>query len=282
MPQLPENLVDRVLERLGQARRPDPTLEGLRVLYSAWCRRIPFDNVRKLIELRSAGPRMLPGSGAEDFFESWLKYGTGGTCWSGAGACHALLTSLGFDAGRGVGTMLIVPSLPPNHGTVVVAFARELYLVDCSMLHGEPLQLAENSAVTHRAWGVSCSRRDDRWHISWRPLNKVEGLVCRLESVAASAENFAAWYEATRSWSPFNYELCARINRGNAVIGTAFGHLVSLHGDGSVSREPIGHEERLRLLVESFGISEEIARRLPADIPTPPPPWSASAAEGDG
>jgi hypothetical protein len=66
------------------------------------------------------------------------------------------------------------------------------------------------------------------------------------------------------------------------VIGTAFGHLVSLHGDGSVSREPIGHEERLRLLVESFGISEEIARRLPADIPTPPPPWSVSAAEGDG
>ena len=162
------------------------------MLYSAWCRRIPFDNVRKLIELRFAGLRMLPGSGAEDFFESWLKYGTGGTCWSGAGACHALLTSLGFDAGRGVGTMLIVPSLPPNHGTVVVAFERELYLVDCSMLHGEPLQLTENSAVTHRAWGVGCSRRDDRWHISWRPLNKVEGLVCRLESVAASAEDFAA------------------------------------------------------------------------------------------
>jgi arylamine N-acetyltransferase len=168
---------------------------------------------------------MLPGSGAEDFFESWLKFGTGGTCWSGAGACHALLTSLGFDAGRGVGTMLIVPSLPPNHGTVVVAFARELYLVDCSMLHGEPLQLTENSAVTHRAWGVGCSRRDDRWHISWRPLNKVEGLVCRLESVAASAEDFAAWYETTRSLSPFNYELCARINRGTRDRN-GFGHLV--------------------------------------------------------
>ena len=59
-----------------------------------------------------AGLRMLPGSGAEDFFESWLRYGTGGGCWSGAGACHALLTSLGFDAGRGVGTMLIVRACP--------------------------------------------------------------------------------------------------------------------------------------------------------------------------
>src|SRR5690348_16732226 len=103
---LPAELVERVLAKLGFARRPEPTLENLRRLYGAWCQRVPFDNVRKLIHLRAGNRGPLPGGTAEDFFEAWLKHGTGGTCWANAGACHALWQSLGFDVERGLGTMM--------------------------------------------------------------------------------------------------------------------------------------------------------------------------------
>jgi hypothetical protein len=39
--------------------------------------RVPFDNVRKMIALRSAGHTPLPGGDAVEFFENWLEHGTG-------------------------------------------------------------------------------------------------------------------------------------------------------------------------------------------------------------
>jgi arylamine N-acetyltransferase len=274
--------VERILGGLGLSRRPEPTPDALRTLYAAWCRRVPFDNVLKLIAMRADGKGPMPGGTAEGFFESWLKFGTGGTCWAGAGACHALLSSLGFRALRGIATMLVVPGLPPNHGTVLVTFDDSRYLVDCSLLHGEPLRLEEEAEtlVEHPAWGVHCFRCDERWHVTWKPLHKVDGLDCRLERFGANREEFTGFYGQTRAWSPFNYELNVRINRGDCVVGAAFGHAVSLNGDGSVSRKPISQEERVRLLVDEIGMTEEIASRLPADTPTPPPPWSQTAAQG--
>ena len=41
--------------------RPAPTLDGLQTLYAAWCRKVPFDNVRKLIHFHSHASGPLPG-----------------------------------------------------------------------------------------------------------------------------------------------------------------------------------------------------------------------------
>ncbi|HEU6449044.1 MAG TPA: arylamine N-acetyltransferase [Verrucomicrobiae bacterium] len=273
------NLLESVLARLGFNRHLEPTRENLRRLYAAWCRRVPFDNVRKLIHVHNGDPRPFPGSTAEDFFEAWLKHGTGGTCWSGAGAFQALLQSLGFDAVRGVGTMMVAPDLPPNHGTVRVDFGEAHYLTDCSILHVEPLHLNGDAEVivNHPAWGVRCSRRDGKWHVAWRPLHKLDGLECRLESFGASQQEYAERYEKTRQWSPFNYELVARLNKEDRVVGTGFGRKVTLKSDGAVDSHPVADAERRRLLIEDIGLSEEIVSQLPADRPTPPPPWSKTA-----
>jgi arylamine N-acetyltransferase len=109
------DVLERVLSRLGLADRPAPTLDGFHTLYAAWCRKVPFDNVRKLIHVHHHGRGRLPGDDATDFFEAWLAYGTGGTCWAGNGALHALLVSLGFDASRGMGTMRADPKLDFLH-----------------------------------------------------------------------------------------------------------------------------------------------------------------------
>ena len=279
---LPPKLRERVLAKLGFAGTPAPTFENLGAIYAAWCRGVPFDNVRKLIHVRAANPGPLPGRTAEDFLEAWLKHGTGGTCWSGAGAFHALLASLGFDAARGVGTMLVGPELPPNHGSVLVTFGEARYLVDCSILHGEPLRLEEDAEtrVEHPAWGVRCAKSDGRLHVSWRPLQRLNGLECRLERFGATHPEFQDLHDQTRGWSPFNYEVTARINRGDRVVGLAFGKAVSLEVNGSSRETAVTHADRVRLLIEEIGLSEEIVDQLPEDIATPPPPDSRTAQAG--
>ena len=172
------DLLERVLTKLGLSDRPAPTLDGLQTLYAAWCRKVPFDNVRKLIHIHNHDPGPLPGDDATDFFEAWLTYGTGATCWAGNGALYTLLVSLGFHASRGMGTMLVAPHIPPNHGTVLVACDETRYVVDASILHGEPLRLDTDTptGVTHPAWGVQCSMRDTHWYIRWRPVHMPDGL----------------------------------------------------------------------------------------------------------
>ncbi len=276
---LREDLAERVLARLGLSRSPELTLAGLTALYGAWCQAVPFDNVRKLIHARAGRETPFPGGTAEDFFTAWLRHGTGGTCWAGAGAFHALLSSLGFAAERGIGTMLVAPDLPPNHGTVRVRLAEADYLVDCSILHGAPLLLRDDAEtqVAHPAWGVRCAPRAGRWSVRWRPLQQVDGLDCRLESFGASHREYLERYEKTRTWSPFNYQVTARLNRADHVTGLAFGEAVALLADGTVQQRPVTHAERVRILIEEIGLSEEIVSRLPEDHPTPPPPASRTA-----
>ncbi len=221
----------------------------------------------------------MPGSTPQDFFEGWLKFGAGGTCWPRAGALHALLASLGFDANHGIGTMLAAPNLPPNHGTVIVKSDGQLFLVDSSILHGLPLPLNHDSEthVSHPAWGVRCTRSEGYWHIQWRPTMRPEGFECRIDRFPATETDFCDAYERTRGWSPFNYELSVRANRGDTVLGVAFGHSVSIQADGAVTKTPLTAPERRRLLIEDVGINEAVVMELPDDAPTPPPPWSQTA-----
>lgn len=276
---LTDALLERVLSQLGFSNPPAPAFDGLCRIYSAWCQKVPFDNVRKLIHVRSGHSGPLPGYTPADFLEAWLKFGTGGTCWSGAGALHAVLSSLGFDAYRGIGTMMAAPELPPNHGTVMVRFDQKRYLVDSGILHGEPLLLQEDAetVISHPAWGIRCAKRDGRWHIQWRPFHRLDGFECRLERFGALLQEYQQMHDKTRGWSPFNFQVTARINRGDRTVGIGFGKAVTLESDGLATERPVSMDERNAVLIETVGISEEIVSLLPDDIPTPPPPGSRTA-----
>jgi N-hydroxyarylamine O-acetyltransferase len=277
--ELSMDLLERVLSRLGLADRPAPTFAGLQTLYAAWCRKVPFDNVRKLIHLHSHAPGPLPGDDPAEFLAAWLAYGTGGTCWAGNGALHAVLGTLGFRATRGIGAMRPDPEAPPTHGTVLVSCEGIRYLVDASILHSSPLPLHESmpTGVAHPAWGVQCSKRDGAWHIRWRPVHQPDGLDCRLHHLHVSREIFRERHEQSRVWSLFNQELYARAIRGETVVGVAQSQRVVLDGAGGVSRTFLGEDNRLRVFVDELGMREEIVRQLPPDTPTPPPPWSRAA-----
>jgi len=282
---LPGELVDSVLARLGLSGRPAPTLDGLRMVYSAWCRQVPFDNILKMIHVRRRDPGPLPGDDAADFFTHWIRWGAGGTCWAGNGALCSLLDSLGFDAQRALATMRVAPDVPPNHGSVTVQCEGRRYLVDASILHDEPLALDERllldervpAAMAGRAWAVERGSHEGHWSIRWRPLHRSDALDCRIDRFDVTAADFHALHEQSRGWSPFNYGLCLRVNRGDSVIGAALGQRVAIDAMGHIEERPLRGTDRLRFLVEEIGIHEELAHALPADVPMPPPPQSRTA-----
>lgn len=277
--ELEPSLVDQVLQRLELSARPEPDLDGLKSLYDAWCRRVPFDNVRKLIALSAEAPGRLPGDDPADFFETWLQSGVGGTCWAGNGALCALLQNLGFAAHRGTATMLVAPNLPPNHGTVAVNLPQGRFLVDASILFVEPLPLVDGreSSIDHGAWGVQGHWLDDKFAVRWRALHRQDFIDCRVDEWPVDADRFHAQHEATRTWSPFNFELTFNLVRDDGRIGIAGNQAVYLQADGSLTVKPL--TDRMAFLVEELGISEALAARIPDDLPTPPPPGSKTAAD---
>jgi len=267
-------LTDRVLAKLD-CGEVAADRDGLGRLYAAWCRKVPFDNVRKLIHVRGGDPAPLPGDTPEDFFEGWLAHGAGGTCWAGNGALHALLTALGFQAERAVATMMVAPDLPPNHGSVVVTADGERWVVDASILHGEPLPMrpGEEAAIDHPAWGVRGYWADGQFRIRWR--NLLTGgapLDCGFNAVGADADEFRRRHEATRAWSPFNFGVCLNLLRGDRRVGAANGQVARFGDDGTVHARAVDLDQRRRFLVEEAGMSEELVARLPDDLPFAPPP----------
>lgn len=270
--------VEQVLQRLGFGAPPATDPGGLRDLYEAWCRKVPFDNARKLIAIRSGATSPLPGDEPAEFFQAWLSDGAGATCWAGNGALCALLRALGFAAQRVVATMMVAPNLPPNHGSVVVALPDGPHIVDASILHVEPLVMrpGHEVRVAHGAWGVRGHWLDDRFAIRWRGLHVEEPFDCRIDEWPVDAVRFREQHEATRTWSPFNFELTLNLVRDEGRIGIAQGRAVTLDANGVMRSTALS--DRLAYLVDVVGFSERLAAQIPSDLPTPPPPGSRTAA----
>ena len=126
-----------------------------------------------------------------------------------------------------------------------LAFTRLVGWVPCSLLHIYPRTMALcSSPVTRCAMslmprycmanhydstrtcpralcirpGACNSMRDGHWYIRWHPAHMLDGLDCRLDHLHVTQETFRERHEQTRPWSPFNYELYARLIRGEAVV----------------------------------------------------------------
>jgi N-hydroxyarylamine O-acetyltransferase len=267
--QLPVGLVDAVLLRLGLGSAPTIDLAGLSRLYARWCQRVPFDNVLKLLHLREAWPGPLPGSNAADFFRLWLEYGTGGTCWAGNGALHDLVCALGFSSQRGIATMMPTPEpRAPNHGTVVVNLDDGRFVVDASILSNVPLALDQMQGdgplprLTRLAGATA---------ILWRSPAAPEGFPCRIERIGVDDDEWDARHQRTAAWSPFNFSVRARLNRGDDIVGYTDGARYAFRGGESLATRSVDRAGRDAFLAE-IGFDPDLVSRLPEDAATPPAP----------
>lgn len=203
--------VHEVLNRLGFDHQPDAGIDGLRSVYAAWCRSVPFDNLAKLIALREPRGAPLPGMDADEFFSRWLEHGVGGTCWSTSNALCELLLALGFDARRVAGSMGDTGYL--GHGSVKVRIDGKDWLADSSMLTDVPLPLNDDLFIFDTPVFRAEVEAVDGTHIVWADLPPNPSLVpCRLLVDPATHVTCCHRFEASRTRSPFNERLFAARN----------------------------------------------------------------------
>jgi N-hydroxyarylamine O-acetyltransferase len=258
-------LVDRVLGRLGIAA-PPPTRAGLETLYRAWCASVPWDNVQKRITIAERRA-VLGGAYPNEFFENFLRHGTGGTCWPSSGALHAILVYLGFPARRGLAAMgydrwgRVV-----NHGTAIVRLDGEDLIVDSSIRHAVPLPLRDGARIDDPAHRARVDRTDGEWVIRWTVHSRDEELACLLLDDDVAFDRYLERYESSRV-SGFSYLLTFSKGVDGGVLSVNGLQRVFRASDGSLSAGTVS--DRGRLLVAEGGLSEDVVARLPPDEPDP-------------
>jgi hypothetical protein len=108
--------------------------------------------------------------------------------------------------------------------------------------------------------------------VLWRTATAPEGFHCRIERIGADAAEWDARHQRTAAWSPFNYQLSARLLDGRASVGVARGRRYRLEPDGALTAEELDAEARVGFLVDVLGVAERVAVRVPDDRPPPPRP----------
>jgi N-hydroxyarylamine O-acetyltransferase len=266
---------ERVLETLGVTSEPDLDLDGLGHLYRAWCACVPFDNIRKLIALAGGTSDRLPGDSAEDFFASWLQHGTGGTCWPGANALHALAASVGFTSRRVAASMWELGE--PTHGTTVVTVDGDDYLLDSSMLTDTPLRLHpdDSTRIDHPVFAATAEPVAEGWRFEFSLPYAPSSIPCRtMGPEAVDHPFFQERYEVSRTSSPFNGQPTVRRNQDGTVCCVGGATLYVRSADG-IDECPLDGEALRTCLVERFALSEQIVDTL-LSVWTPEPAGVAS------
>jgi arylamine N-acetyltransferase len=253
---LSKDLLTRVLDRLGFNELPVADIANLRRLYSSWCLNVPFDNVRKMIVLKSEDKRPLPGLDATEFFENWLKNGSGATCWPMANALSELLSSLGYHAYRMAGFMRDLGII--NHGSVKVSINSQDYLADASLLLNVILPLDHSTLIGSDPVYPVELEPDGESHLVWM-LTPPGGdyYYCRLIEDQVEISLFDERYEASREQSIFNQRLYARRNYPGEMIvlwgNTRFSKTIR-----GVEHRDLSRDEVCKALGTDIGISDNL------------------------
>lgn len=140
----PRGFLDRVLEKWEMdAVRPEP--ESLDRLHTAYITRVPFENATKLVKAARAGNPETALRGPVEFWEEYLRWGSGGTCFAVTAAYQFLLRYLGFTS------RLVFCHLPGNrpkaHSALLVELDGKRILVDVGYALPAPVALPEQGTV---------------------------------------------------------------------------------------------------------------------------------------
>jgi N-hydroxyarylamine O-acetyltransferase len=259
-----------VLAKLGLPNRPALDLAGLNRLYAAVCGSIPFDNVQKRIWF--AGDRTKPATGGDpvEFFENWVKHGTGGTCWPANGGMYALAHALGFNTRRIVGSV-IVPNYPQgaNHGSVLIMLDGVEYVFDLAFGAFKVVPLISGKATAagtgiHNMEVVPVDGGFEMFfHLGWT----TDTLPFRPESEhdPVDHEFFISRYDRANHVGFFNDTLMISRRFADSIVTIGRGHKLVLTSDGLTKTE-LSSPQRDELLIEELGLSPEVVSMIPPDV----------------
>jgi N-hydroxyarylamine O-acetyltransferase len=220
---------------------------------------VPFDNVRKLIALHTADERPLPGTTGTDFFEHFLEYGTGGTCWSTSNALYEVLVSVGFTARRVAGSMRDQGFV--THGTVKVTLDDMDWLVDSSILSNIPLPVRDTPFISDNRVFTAEIEPTDALHLVWYSIPPNAGYTpCRLLVDHIDHAFHSAAYEKSRTFGAFNQHIYARRNFPDLML-LMRGPVLYRRTPEGTTQEALSRESMLTYLSADFGIAESMITR---------------------
>ena len=254
-------IVERALSRLGFSSAPRPDLAGLEALYLAWCRNVPFDNVRKRIALAGGGGEPLPGGHAGDFLSAWLEHGTGGTCWPSSNGLHALVSACGFDVRRISASMF--DRNDHNHGSLIVRLDGAEWMVDSSIENDVPIRLERGVARTidDPVHPIRVEPVGESFRIHWGMTQSTDTMPCRLMQDPVDEAFYLERYEISRGYSVFNTALYARKNFPGRLVSFTGRKRHEKTAAGVTSRELSAPELRASL-IDELGLSPRIVAEL--------------------
>ena len=256
MTKISQELQTKILDRLKLSKPITADIQALRSLYFSWCLNVPFDNLRKMIALKSENKQALPGLNASDFFENWLENGAGATCWPMANAFYELLISIGFDAQRITGYMRDLGII--NHGSVKVFINGQNYIADPSLLLNQVLLLEQETLIQRDSVFPVELEKDGESHLLWMqtpPGN--DFFYCRIISTPVEFLVFDERYEASRDRSIFNQRLYARKNYPGKLI-ILWGNAYFSKTINGIDYRELSRDEVCQALRSDIGISENL------------------------
>ena len=270
-PRLSPALVERVLQKLGLKIQPTLDIAGLDTLYGAICSSIPFDNVQKRIWFASDRKKPATGGDPVEFFENWVRHGTGGTCWPCSGSLYALARALGFRARRIAGSV-IVANYPAgaNHGSVLVKLDGVEYVFDLCFGSFKVLPLipgqsasTETGINTLKAAANEAGGHELFFHLGW----STAPLPFRPEPEHDPVKHpfFLARYDRANRVGFFNDTLLVSRRFPDSIVTIGRGHKLVLTERGLTTTE-LTSALRDEVLVEELGLSMEVVERIPPDV----------------
>ncbi|MEI6899258.1 MAG: arylamine N-acetyltransferase [Bacteroidota bacterium] len=253
---LSNDLINCVKERLGVQGIQAHDLNALQSLYRAWCLNIPFDNVRKMISLRTGSGAPLPGMDAGEFFENWLENGSGATCWPMSNAFYELSQSFGFNARRVAGSMRDMGFI--NHGSVIVRIDDHDWLSDVPLLFNTLLPLDGTVFIGNDPVYPVEVEPDIDSHLIWMLTPPGPSyFYCRLLNDAVSEDFYLQNYEQSRDKGIFNQRLYARRNTPEKLI-ILFGNTRFSKTSEGVEVTPLTRDQVCDSLKKEIGISSKL------------------------
>jgi len=274
-PTLHEQLFDRVLSKLGLAERPALDLVGLNTLCTAFSGNVANDNLQKRIWFAGEQSKPVTGGNPIEFFENWLVHGTGGTCFPINNAIFTLARSIGFDARRIAGSIIMEGfEQDANHGSVLVTVEGIDYLVDAQFAAFKALPIVPGQAAStgKGIHDIEVVPVEDGFHVLWYAGQAREQPVCfHLTSRYDPVDNdfFLTQYErsTSNSRSPFNESLYISRHFSDSILTLGRKNKITVASDNTVTTIEVTDDERRRVLIEEFGISEDTVNALPPDVP---------------
>lgn len=269
---LPGAIVERYLRLLGAPRR-EPGFAALAELVSAQLRRVPFENVSKLLRFRRAGFRGIPP--IEEHLGDIERYALGGTCYANNFHFHRLLASLGYDVTLCGADM----SRPDVHLVNLVRVEGREYLVDGGygapfleplprdLPHDHEIALGRERYVLKPRGGDGRSRIELYRAGQHRHGYDVNPAPRRIEEFAGVVEDSFA-----PSATFLNRVAFARFFPGRTLVLQNL-NLLEFEGPGT-REERLPDEGALpETLERRFGVPRAIAREALEGLVVPRDPW---------